>query len=249
MSLFLFEFMDHPLTPRAMRETLLDVLDYCNTDFRPYYREVADQIRAMARERGLTTIVELGAGLAPLTKALAQDNMDSFSLIPCDLFPEPGAWQGLERRYGKVVQPMYHSVDFTVQHEWPAGTALVLCAALHHIPQAFRPGTLMTLHDSADCVLIFEPVRKTPFSMFLVLFAVLPALLTPAFRMSRRGWFRRVFFCWLVPVVPLMFVWDALVSCVRQWSPTEWTRFSRSLPTGTRSPRVIATPHSQTIVW
>lgn len=249
MQLFLFEFMDHPRTPRAMRETLLDVLDYCNTDFRPYYREVAGQIRAMARERGLTSIVELGAGLAPLTRALAQDNKDSFSLIPCDLYPESGAWQNLEVQHGKVVQPMYHSVDFTVQHEWPPGTALVLCASLHHIRQELRAGTLKTLHDSADCVLIFEPVRKTPFSLFLVLFAVLPALLTPAFRMSRQGRFRRILFCWLIPVVPLMFVWDALVSCVRQWSPAEWAQFSKSLPTGSRSLRVIATPHSQTVVW
>lgn len=247
--MFLFEFMDHPKTPRVLRETLLDVLDYCNTDFRPYYRTIAQKIRAIARERRLTTIVEPGAGYAPLTRALAEPNSEQLTLIPCDLFPETETWQRLENQYGTKVQPVYEPVDFTVRREWPPGTGIVLCAALHHIPQPLRRNTLMALHDSADCVLIFEPVRKTAFSMFLVLFALIPALLTPAFRMHRPGRLRRTLFCWLIPLVPLMFVWDGLVSCLRQWSPAEWTDFISTLPSGSRHLDIDSTPHSQTVIW
>lgn len=249
MTLFLFEFMDHPRTPRILRETLLDVLDYCNSDFRPYYREIAQEISEIARERDLTTIVELGAGYAPLTSELAKLNRKDLTLIPCDLYPETTPWKTLVSQFGERVQPIYEPVDLTVRQDWPEKTVLVLCATLHHIPPAIRRATLKTLHDSAHCILIFEPIRKTPFSMFLVLFALIPALLTPAFRFNRPGRLRRVLFCWLLPIVPLMFVWDGLVSCLRQWSTAEWSRFTASLPNDSRQPSVDSTPHSQAIIW
>lgn len=249
MAIFLFEFMDHPRTPRILRETLLDVLDYCNRDFRPYYHEIAQEIVKVAQQRGLTTIVELGAGYAPLTRALAESNDDNLTLIPCDLYPEKGTWQRLESRFGTCVQPVYEPVDFTIHREWPSGTGVVLCAALHHIQQDRRPETLRALHDSADCILIFEPIRKTPFSMFLVLFSLIPALLTPVFRLNRPGNLRRILFCWLVPIVPAMFVWDGLVSCLRQWSHSEWDKFVIGLPPGSRQQEVISEPHSQTVIW
>jgi hypothetical protein len=268
VTLFLFEFMDHPRTPRVLRETLLDVLDYCNSDFRPYYNEIAQRVVEIADQRGLSTIVELGAGYAPLTSELAcvaensptaespptaknSHNAEEThrTLIPCDLFPEAETWQRLERQFGKKVQPEYEPVDFTVRRDWGPGVALILCATLHHIHPDRRRETLLALHDSADCILVFEPVRKTPFSMFLVLFAIIPALLTPLFRITRPGRIRRILLCWLVPIVPFMFVWDGLVSCLRQWSPKEWNNFVTSLPQETRRPEVVSTPHSQTIVW
>lgn len=247
--MFLFEFMDHPRTPKFLRETLLNVLDYCNTDFRPYYREIAEDIAQIANERGLTTLVELGAGLAPLTRQLACLQGSGFTLIPCDLYPETDAWAELEKDFPDSVQPVYEPVDLMVHRDWGERSAVILCATLHHIPPGLRRETLLALHESADCVLIFEPVRKTPFSMFLVLFALIPALLTPVFHISRPGNLRRFLFCWLVPIVPLMFVWDGLVSCLRQWSHKEWTNFSDSLPDNFRAGKVTSTPHAQTIIW
>jgi hypothetical protein len=256
VALFLFEFMDHPRTPRLLRETLLDVLDYCNSDFRPYYKEIAEQVVALADRRELNTIVELGAGYAPLTKELARLSGDSpdrdspgRQFIPCDLYPEPEAWRCLQREFGNSIQPEFAPVDFTKKHDWGPRAGVVLCATLHHIPPALRRDTLLALHDSADCVLIFEPLRKTPFSMFLVLFAIIPALLTPLFRIRRPGRLRRIVLCWLLPIVPLMFVWDALVSCLRQWSPAEWEKFTATVPAEARRPEITSRPHSQTVVW
>jgi hypothetical protein len=249
VTLFLFEFMDHPWTPHVLRETLLDVLEYCNRDFRPYYREIADEISRIARERELTTVVEFGAGYAPLTRELAAMDGNELTLIPCDLYPEPSPWDQLREEFGSCIRPVYEPVDATIRHDWPQRTAVVLCATLHHIPPGIRRTALEALHDSSDCVLVFEPVRKTPFSMFLVLFALIPALLTPAFRMTRPGRLRRVLFCWLLPIVPLMFVWDGLISCLRQWSNEEWANFTSSLPDRYRRPTVNSTPHSQSVIW
>lgn len=249
MQLFLFEFMDHPRTPRVLRETLLDVLDYCNTDFRPYYREVAEEISEIASERDLTTLVELGAGTAPLTRQLSMIRDCKFTLIPCDLYPENNTWLELEDKFPDSVHPVYEPVDLTMERDWGDRTALILCATLHHIPFDQRRKALLALHDSAACVLVFEPVRRTPFSMFLVLFALIPALLTPLFRLTRPGRGRRILFCWLLPIVPIMFVWDGLVSCLRQWTHSEWTTFTESLPESYRGGTVTSTPHAQTVIW
>ena len=30
----------------------------------------------------------------------------------------------------------------------------------------------------------------------------------------------------MIPIAPLMFVWDGLVSCLRQWTQAEWEEFA-----------------------
>ena len=250
MTIHLFEFMDHPRTPRVIRQTLLDVLEYCNRDFRPYYREVAAEICEVVQERGIQHIVEAGAGSAPLTRQLAANNVCAeTTLTPCDLYPEPDLYRSLAEGWPDRVQPVFEPLDLTEARSWSPNTAIVLCATLHHIPAKERSELLKTMRASAACVMIFEPIRRTPLSMFLVLFAVIPALLAPLNGLLRAGSLRRVLFCWLLPIVPLMFVWDGLISCLRQWSDLEWRSFAESIPPDMPRPQIVSRPHSQVVIW
>lgn len=249
MPLHLFEFMDHARTPQAIRQTLLDVLDFCNRDFRPHYQDIAAEILRHLKGTPITQVVELGAGTAPITQALAgSDSSEHLRLIPSDLYPEPTLWKKLENQHPKQVQPAYHPVDFTIPQQSVPGSSVVLSATLHHIPTTQRMATLQALAESADLVLIFEPVQKNPVSMFLVLFAVIPALLTPLARWTSPGSVRRVLWCWLVPIVPLMFVWDGLVSCIRQWNRAEWDAATEKLQQHSIECTADLRLHSATII-
>jgi hypothetical protein len=241
--------MDHRLTPAAIRSTLLDVLDFCNRDFRPHYRRTARKILNRLEGTSVDTIVELGAGTAPITQALSADSKSAeLTLIPSDLYPVPSVWRRLQKDHPQQIRPEYASVDFTVPHDWGNNVAIVLSATLHHIPAPQRLQTLRALARSADLVLIFEPVQKNPVSMFLVLFAIIPALLTPLFRLLRPGRLRRILWCWLIPVAPLMFVWDGLVSCLRQWNRAEWQTAAHELETDSIQCVAYLHLHSATII-
>lgn len=220
----LFEFMDVAWLPSGLRATMRDILECGNSKpFRPYYDWVADEVLRVTADGRYQRIVELGAGTAPITRHLARDpRSDGLSLIVCDGNPDEPAYRELQSRYPDKVDPRYEPVDFSQPHSWGPGTLLVLSGTFHHIPARQRPQVLETLDQSADRVMIFEPLRKTLSSILFVFLSLFPALLVPLWYLGRPGRLRRVLWCWLVPMVPLMFWWDGIASCLRMWTREQW---------------------------
>ena len=67
-----FEFMDLDWVPQSIRLTMREVLECAmSAPFRDYYDWVVGEVVKVVAERGCDTIVELGAGTAPLTRRLA----------------------------------------------------------------------------------------------------------------------------------------------------------------------------------
>lgn len=220
----LFEFMDQAWVPASLRDTLREILECGNSrPFRSYYDWVADEVYRVAQETGAEQIVELGAGTAPITRLLAKKSWDTeVRLVPCDGNPDIASYRELAADHPEIVQPIYATIDFSQEHRWAENTLLFLSATLHHVPSDQRAAVIQSLTQSADNVLIFEPLRKTLLSMLFVLPSVIPALLLPVRYLRRPGRVRRLLWCWLAPAAPLMFVWDGLVSCLREWTDQEW---------------------------
>jgi hypothetical protein len=220
----LFEFMDQDWVPSGVRSTLREILE-CGNDrpFRTYYRWVKDEVVRAARDGGFRAIVELGAGTAPITRLLAEEpGADRFRLIPCDRNPDREAYRLLEERHPGTVVPLYTPVDFSKPRRWDPDTLLFLSATFHHIPRPARAEVLESLASSARRIMIFEPLRKTGPSVLFVFLSIVPALILPLWFLPRPGKFRRFLWCWILPLAPLMFWWDGIVSCLRQWGEREW---------------------------
>jgi hypothetical protein len=223
-SLFLFEFMDLAWLPSTLRATIHDVLECClGTPPRRYYEWVAREILNMAEDGSVHTVVELGAGTAPITRELVKhlSLRNGISLRVSDLYPNSALYQALEEEYPDLIQTERQSVDFSRPMNFPTGSLLVLSGTFHHVPPAARLRVLKAL--SAYRVAIFEPLRCNPASFSLSLLGFFPGLATPLrFWNQRPGNWRRVLWCWLVPLAPVMIVWDGLVSCLRYWTEKEW---------------------------
>jgi hypothetical protein len=221
----LFEFMDLAWLPRGLRTTLREILDRGNSwPFRAYYRWAASQIRGILARGEFVRVVELGAGTAPLTRSLACTIAadDPLELVVCDINPDLAAYDRLVERYGNRIRTLRSPVDFSQPRQWEPRTLLCLSATLHHIPAQARAQVLATLVDSADGVVIFEPLRKTRLSILFAFGSLVPSLLLPATKLFQAGSLRRIFWCWLFPIAPLLFVWDGVISCVREWTVAEW---------------------------
>lgn len=247
----LFEFMDQDWLPQGMRHTLREVLECGNSrPFRGYYEWVARETLAAARAGGYDTIVELAAGTAPITRLMAESpDSQGFKLVVSDLNPHTAAFRELARQYPGKVEPILTPVDISVPHDWKPKTLVIISGAFHHLPPALRPKVLAALTASAGRVMIFEPLRKTPTSVLYVLGSLVPALLIPALYARRPGRFRRLLCCWLFPWVPLIFLWEGVVSCARMWSDEEWrAQLARCCPPG-RPGEVRSTTFCQMVAW
>lgn len=218
-----FQFNACPRVPSALHRTEMEVVEFCNARFRDYYPAVADAVLKRAIAGGFETIVELGAGCGPLTERMAVDPRSAgLRFIVCDLIPDLVAFRRLIDRFPSQVEAIEEPVDFSLRREWGPKTLLVLSAAFHHVRVEERPNVLRSLCASAGGVMIVSTVRKTLWCVLTAPLVVFPALLLPIAFWKRPGRMRRVLWCWLVPLVPLMMMWDAIGGCLRQWSRSDW---------------------------
>jgi hypothetical protein len=220
---YLFEFCDQTWIPSGARECLYEVMDACNSGIRSFNREVATVAIRIAKEQHLTKIVELGAGRAPVTNELVkQRETAGMQLVTCDLVPNVDEYKKLEAKYPDRVFPIYSSVDLTRTQESLDDGVLVLAGVMHHIPFELRLAVIGSLSATNSHVAIFEPLLRTWLSISMATLSFFPAILLPLTRLRRPGRLRRILWCWVVPIVPFMFVWDGVTSCLRQWTVKEW---------------------------
>ncbi len=223
--------MDMPWLPEGLALTLREILSVGNArPFRGYYKAVVDEVADAVASGNYTRVVELGAGSAPISRMLATDpRLAGIDLIPCDARPDIMAYRDLQRQYPERIRPESRPIDYSAPQEWPAGTLLVLSATLHHVPGKDRAAVVANLIASADGVLVAEPLRRNAVSMAFVLLSLVPALLLPLLYAARRGRLRRVLWCWLLPIAPILFVWDGIVSSLRMWTSEEWSAEAASI--------------------
>jgi hypothetical protein len=230
--------MDLARIPAGLRQTLREILECGNErPFRHYYRWVANKVKHEAKQGTFSKVAELGAGTAPVTRRLARETPQDagLKLIPCDLHPDVEAYESLREAYPGVVSPIFTPVDFSRAHAWDNDTLLVLSGTFHHVPQSARPPALEALLASARRIVICEPLQNRPSSFAYVLLSIVPAALLPLLLLGRSGRLRRVLWCWLLPVAPLMFWWDGWVSCSRQWDAEDWRAAAERLGFAIRS--------------
>ena len=229
--LFLFEFCDQLWVPSGPRECLFETMDACNSGLRSFNLQVARSALQCARKQQLHTIIELGAGRAPVTLELTKhEDTEGIRLIACDLVPNVAAYRKLEQDCPDRVFPIYTPVDLLKPHAELNNAVLVLATAMHHIPFQFRLAVLKTLTETNSRITIFEPLARTWLSMFLAALSFFVALMLPITFVRRPGRLRRVLWCWAFPVVPYMFAWDGVTSCLRQWRIAEWRAAFAQLP-------------------
>jgi hypothetical protein len=222
----LFEFMDQSWVPGSLHATMREILECGNSwPFRRYNDWVVQELLRVAKEAGATSVIELGAGTAPLTRHLLRcPAADSLDLVVCDSTPDAECYRELAESSQGRVKPIYEPVDFSQPREWPPGALLVLSATLHHVPAEHRMQVLNALQSNGAKVLVFEPLRQNLWSMLFVPLSIVPALLTPLRFIGRAGRLRRFVWCWFLPIAPFMFWWDGLVSCLRQWTVADCNR-------------------------
>jgi hypothetical protein len=226
----LFEFTDLPGLPRPVRRWLGDYLRGVVTLTR-LFEPAAPRIAALLRSAGTDQVVDLCSGAGGPWPALA----------PCvevalgrpvhvhltDLHPDGDAWAWLEAdaTRGVTGYPGPVRADH-VPAELPG--VRTLFDGFHHLPPAAARAVLADASRRGVPILAAEAVERSALGLVGVLASpLLVWMVTPFLRPVSIS---RLLLTYLVPVVPLLVLWDGVVSVLRCYRPEELRALASGLP-------------------
>jgi len=214
-----FELEDQPWFPAVIRDLATDYLHFLQTRFvlhEPAVPLLADALAAT----GATAIVDLCSGgggpLPAVQRDLAREGR-RVRVVLTDRFPNAPAFEHVTRGSealtfvrtpvdARAVPPDLHGFRtmFNAFHHFKPADAV---AVLRDAAVQGQPIGIFELPNRAASMLI--PLLLTPIYLWIA---------TPFIRPFR---WRRLFWTYVVPLVPLTCWWDGLVSQFRAYTPSE----------------------------
>jgi hypothetical protein len=228
--LHLVELADREWCPCAIRDAETDYLQFVIAKMKSYAPVVP--VLASALQRTATRqVLDLCSGAGGpwfwLQPVLAERGLD-VSVCLTDKYRNPEALRssGVSNLAHQAIRYHPEPVDVTGVPDELAGFRTLISAFHHFRPEQAR-ASLGDAVRKRHGIAVFEGTYHSALAMFLMLMVPLMVLLvTPFIRPFR--WSRR-FWTYLVPVVPLVSLFDGLVSCLRTYSVQELRELTEDL--------------------
>jgi hypothetical protein len=228
--LHLIELEDQPWFPAAIRDAATDYLRFMLTVGNNYAPAAPLLARAL-RQSGAQRIVDLCAGgggpWQRLRAALAAQGATP-EIVLTDKFPNAPA-AALLSDGGTNGRLTYHphGVDALNVPRELSGLRTMFSAFHHFAPDAAR-ALLADAQRSDAPIAVFETTQRSVLSLLLI--AGSPLFVFFAMPFVRPFRWRNLFFTYVLPVLPLMVLWDGIVSCLRCYTPDELRAMVAALP-------------------
>lgn len=229
MRLHLFEFEDFTWFPEVIRSGGTDYLRYflIRTEL---YRPAISLIYNTAKATGEYRIVDLCSGgggyIEQVYQGLNELEKDRFAVKLTDKFPNIPAYQLIkERTHGKIDYCDF-SVDVFHVPENLRGFRVLFSAVHHFQPQQVRSILQDAVKANAP-IAFFDGGEKGILAILgmLIIHPIAFLLLTPFFKPFR---WSRLFFTYILPLIPLYTIWDGIVSILRMYTPEEFRNIAET---------------------
>ena len=215
-----FEIEDQPWCPASVRDGLTDYLQFVIAAAKPY-APIAARLTDGIRSSGTRDVVDLCSGAGgpwPTLIESVRPDGEAPRVTLTDRWPNEAA---LARAGAAAPDKIRYRGTLVDARHVPGdlpGTR-TLFTAFHH----FRPDDARdVLRDAASrraTIAVFESTHRSVLAVLVTLLAPIVVLLvTPAIRPFR---WSRLFWTYLVPVIPLAVLFDGVVSCLRTYTPDE----------------------------
>lgn len=220
--LHLFEFCDQPWFGGVFREGFMDCLNQFNRVFR-FYEGAARAFHNWSAQRGMLPVLDLASGggdhIEMLLRGALRENITLPQIVLSDLYPQTNHFRSLVARWGekkvKFLGRPISALD-TKDTEFRMRSCF---SAFHHFD---REQARLLIKDSlrnGDGLFIAECLHSGWLAAILIILGIIPSMCAPFF--SERISFSKVFFSTVLPIVPLIVVFDGLVSMLRLYSVPE----------------------------
>lgn len=226
--LHLIEIHDQEWCPHAIRDAETDYLQFVIAKTKPYAAIVpilAATFGRTARQQVLDLCSGAGGPWPWLRPVLAEQGVN-VSVCLTDKFPNLDALCPSSRLADQTIRYHPQPVDAANVPDELAGFRTMFSAFHHFRPEAAR-AILADAVRKGQGIAVFEGTHRGVLGMLLMLLVPLMVLLTTPFIRPFR--WSRLFWTYLIPVVPLVSLFDGLVSCLRTYSVQELHELTEAL--------------------
>jgi len=218
--LHLVEIHDQDWCPRTVRDGLTDYLQFVIATTKSYAAMVPILAAALQRT-GTRRVLDLCSGAAGpwlwLHPVLAERGV-SVSVRLTDKYPNLDAFRQSSRLTHQVISYHPQSVDAAGVPEELTGFRTIFSAFHHFRPEQARAVLADAVHQRQG-IAVFEGTQHSVLALLSMLLVPLMVLLiTPFIRPFR---WSRLLWTYLLPLMPLLALFDGLVSCLRTYSVEE----------------------------
>lgn len=217
----LFEWEDLSWLPSSFRSFITDLLQHRLTFFNVYH-PVIPKVEHLMQEMDEKNVLDLCSGgggfLLHMDKHWQSNNAD-ISITMTDKYPNIDAFKHIHTLSDKRINYREDPIDVTAVPK-SMNKVRTLFSAFHHFEPEAAQEILQNAVHSKSAIGIFEFTERTPANIVkTAIFSPLVTLLqTP--RVTPFKW-SRFFWTYIIPVVPFITTWDAIVSNLRSYTEEE----------------------------
>jgi hypothetical protein len=227
----LFEFEDFTWFPDVIRAGGTDYLRYflIRTEL---YQPCIDLIYETLKVTGGKKIIDLCSGgggyIEYVHKGLnTLEKGNNFTITLTDKFPNIEAYQLIKKRTGNSIDYCDESVDVFHVPENLRGFR-ILFSAIHHFKPCQVRAILQNATGNNAPVAFFDGGERGIFAILglILIHPVAFLIFTPFFKPFKLS---RLFFTYIIPLIPLYTIWDGVVSILRMYRPEDLRQIAESL--------------------
>ncbi len=232
----LFEFLDLPGYPSALRELQTDAIGHLTGSA---FEAAAPLIADMLRRTGVSHVIDLCSGAGGPWLGLYRilgDVVPAVTVTLTDQYPNIARFERVRAKSSGRIDFVATSLDARAVEPNLVGMRTMF-SAFHHFPPDDALALLRNASDAGASIGVFDvtSARTNPRSMLqtIAFLAVAPLLflltyvaLTP--RLGPITW-QRVVFTYLIPIMPVLTWWDFMVTAWRAYTLDEMNEMARSV--------------------
>lgn len=233
------EVEDCPWLPGFIRQGMIEALGLIFRTLR-IYQPAWHVLREWVEDsEGVVLDMASGSGyhIADYSAWSCERNMSIPQIRVSDLYPDYERLQALERQFPGSIQAVTQPVDAASVPDSLCGGVRTIFGAFHHFPPETAVRVLTDAVQNADGILIFEPHPRRIRNLFCNIFGIFFGIAAP-FVSGRFTW-KRLIFSTLIPVIPVLLVWDGIISVFRAYTREEMETMIASLPENDFKWRII----------
>lgn len=219
--LHLFEFCDQPWLKGFWREAYMDGL---NTSFKMFkihhglFKPFCEWVDA-AKKKNVLEVCSGGGGPMDSIVTRAKENGKPIPFITLsDLNPDINAFKKTKEKHPEHINYIKEPVD-AANTESLNAELISLCSSFHHLSPKIAGKILSNASKNSNGIFIREVLSRNILNAASSLLNIIPLMLTPFF--SGRTSLLKVLFTTIIPIIPLMIIFDGIVSVFRTYTTDE----------------------------